>query len=383
MLNIVFFNRVAFPEGNAMSKRHRLMIDYLCKDNNVRVSKYVSWKSKIMPNENSIVGLYNDKVFYQNTRYKPSIWSLLGIFIEGCKFLKKNCVPGDKNVVIFSTVLEIEQICAFWYARHLGYKIVFDVVENMAAPGTSITFSKKMSLFISKLCYKYANAFLVISTHLSHLFSQYRNKPICLMPNSVTRCPNINKKTFSKTFNIVYAGTFAPKDGISFLVKGFDLFSQRYTNVELILIGRKNSSLDKETEQILKENSKISVKGFVDESTLNYYLRHADILAMTRCNSKFANYGFPFKLSEYLSTGNTVIATNVGDVSKYILDGVNAYLIPPEDTNAIANIMEYIYNNEEEAIMVGKRGQYVVDEYFDINKNGKMLVNFLLKEVCV
>lgn len=89
MLNIVFFNRVAFPEGNAMSKRHRLMIDYLCKDNNVRVSKYVSWKSKIMPNENSIVGLYNDKVFYQNTRYKPSIWSLLGIFIEGCKFLKK------------------------------------------------------------------------------------------------------------------------------------------------------------------------------------------------------------------------------------------------------------------------------------------------------
>ena len=65
------------------------------------------------------------------------------------------------------------------------------------------------------------------------------------------------------------------------------------------------------------------------------------------------------------------------------MDGVNAYLIPPEDTNAIANIMEYIYNNEEEAIMVGKRGQYVVDEYFDINKNGKMLVNFLLKEVCV
>lgn len=64
----------------------------------------------------------------------------------------------------------------------------------------------------------------------------------------------------------------------------------------------------------VKDKAYIRYLGFVSDEELIEQLLESDILCMTRCNSVFANYGFPFKLSEYLSTDNVVLATSVGDL---------------------------------------------------------------------
>ena len=101
---------------------------------------------------------------------------------------------------------------------------------------------------------------------------------------------------------------------------------------------------------------------------------------MTRCNSRFANYGFPFKLSEYLATGNIVLATNVGDVCDYIENKKSAYIVPPESSYSIAKAILHIHSNPEEAFTVAKGGLEAMQKHFSIENVGKVFVDFL-KEV--
>ena len=73
------------------------------------------------------------------------------------------------------------------------------------------------------------------------------------------------------------------------------------------------------------------------------------------------------------------MATTVGDVTQYLIDKKNAFLIPPENVDAMAKVLEYIYTNEDFAIQVGKNGQAVVAEFFDVNTNGCKFLEFIKK----
>lgn len=100
---------------------------------------------------------------------------------------------------------------------------------------------------------------------------------------------------------------------------------------------------------------------------------------MTRNNSVFANYGFPFKLSEYLATGNIVMATKVGDVCLYLKDRYDAYLLNPESAKAIADTIIEIAQNPQKAIAVAQKGLETMKQKFSINHIGPIFIDFLSK----
>jgi glycosyltransferase involved in cell wall biosynthesis len=87
---------------------------------------------------------------------------------------------------------------------------------------------------------------------------------------------------------------------------------------------------------------------------------------MTRNNSLYANAGFPFKLGEFLAAGKAIIATNVGDVSQYLTNGINALVIPPESEKAIEEALCLcIENNNELRKKIGSEAKKTALKYFD------------------
>ena len=375
-LNILFIGRPSFPDGYAMTKRHRHIIDYLLTQD-IRVSKYSSWQTDGI--SNPAEGYYKKKVFFKNTQYSKSLLSIFKIGWETCKFLRTNYLKSHKNIIVFTSTLSVEEFIPWIYASIKGYKIFFDVVENYNSNGKDTSFFTKFHLLISKIAYRKAAGIFVISSLLDKKYRAYTKSNICILPNSADiGCEN-KKQSFSSPFKITYAGTFAPKDGVKYLVKGFHLFIQKQNiNAELLLIGKGNADIS--TENIIKQNSHIKKLGYISDGELAEHIRNSDVLAMTRCNSEFANYGFPFKLSEYLATGNTVIATNVGDVTSYLTDKYTAYIIPPENSQAISDVLYYIYTHETEAIQIGKNGQGVVRIHFNKQINGAKFLNFIRQQ---
>ncbi|MCD7925521.1 MAG: glycosyltransferase [Bacteroides sp.] len=289
----------------------------------------------------------------------------------------------QKNIMIFPTILNVEDFIFFRYAHKLGYKIIFDQVEtSYIADGTDESFKRKCYIsfceFISDYAYKKAaGSFVISEALLRQNKSKYPSMPLCLLPNSTPTFYGMPKTTIGSPIKILYSGTYALKDGVSFLIEGVEKAVQAGCKCELILVGkgrvRDMAFLDK-----IKDFSWIKYLGFISDEELYIKMRECDILAMTRTNSKFANFGFPFKLSEYLSIGNVVMATEVGDVPLYLNEN-NSLLIPPEDSNAIASAILYVSENPVKSLQIGRNGLNTMKEKFSIERIGEIFISFLSK----
>ncbi|GAI99715.1 unnamed protein product, partial [marine sediment metagenome] len=57
--------------------------------------------------------------------------------------------------------------------------------------------------------------------------------------------------------------------------------------------------------------------------------------------------GFGLAILEAMMFGIPVIATSVGAARDYILDGINGFIVPPKDSNSIAEKISLLKSNQE------------------------------------
>lgn len=379
-LNVVFIGSQSFPLGGATTKRRRYMIDYM---NNHKIQSHYlicdfKQRSKRQNDTDGIYGIcdYHDITPLADNKKYFKFWR------QGKKILKEWYTNGFQNILIFSTGISLFEYPFFIYAKKLGYKIVFDQVETSYLQNGKSHFLHKINIIISEFlsdkAYKHSSAFVISNNLLNEVHNKYPKRKICLLPNSTPQLCNAPRTTLNKPLTILYSGTYAPKDGVGYLLKGVIEAHDNGTDLKLLLLG-KGTKEDMKVLELVKNKKYIHYLGYVSDEDLKKHLLASDILCMTRCNSRFANYGFPFKLSEYLATGNIVLATNVGDVKLYIKNGQSAYIIPPEDSHAIAHAIQYISSNPQEALSVAKKGLEAMQQHFSIENVGRIFIDFLHK----
>lgn len=381
-LNVVYIGPLSFPLGYASTKRRRYMVDYMNKNeitSHVLSTRYKKDKNLINPQS----GKYGNFSDYFDLSSLFSIKTIFSYYNQGKAKLEEWYDPKKKNILVFHTNLPIEDFIFFKYAFDLGYKIVFDQVEtSYIAKGTNASFKRKCYIglcnIVTNYAYKRAAGSFVISTALKlQNEKKYPSMPLCILPNSTPVLIGKQKSTLSNPVKILYSGTYAPKDGIKFLIEGFLKAVEKNVNCELILVGKGSEKDMQYVRSIIKTNSRINYLGFLSDTDLIHVMQNCDILAMTRNNSIFANYGFPFKLSEYLATGNIVLATRVGDVDMYLKDQYDAYLIEPESAEQIANAIISIVENPQKALDVARNGFRTMQNRFSIEKVGEIFLSFL------
>ena len=64
-------------------------------------------------------------------------------------------------------------------------------------------------------------------------------------------------------------------------------------------------------------------------------------------------------------------------MSGFLEDGVNAYLIPPNDVPALSEAIRHVLLSHEEAAAVGRRGRELALERFDYRVVGAMMAEFI------
>jgi glycosyltransferase involved in cell wall biosynthesis len=305
----------------------------------------------------------------------PFYWLLI------CLLLLSN-KQRDKNFILLESVVELNFSIPVLFSKILGYKIVHDVVENFFIEQKKITKSQKTNLFISRLFYIYtsfySNGIIVISEELFKMYSEY-NKPIIKIYNAI----EINKIDVSCTVKntattFLYSGTFGSKDGVKDLILAFNKISVYYSNIKLVLTGKNNSKYFQECMDLIKSNEKIKYLGYLSYQDLDKEYQNADVLVITRDNSLFANYGFPYKLSEYLTYKKPVICSAVSDIPALFTDYVDILLTQPSNIESIIEKMKYTIEHKSELIQLSENGFNKGKEYFSISKNGSLLNNFLV-----
>ncbi len=78
------------------------------------------------------------------------------------------------------------------------------------------------------------------------------------------------------------------------------------------------------------------------------------------------NECLPLTILEAMATGLPVVATDVGGVSEEVEDGVTGYLIPPHDTDALAEAMIRVLRSPDRGAKMGEAGRRKVESEFSI-----------------
>lgn len=105
-------------------------------------------------------------------------------------------------------------------------------------------------------------------------------------------------------------------------------------------------------------------------------LTSARVLLLPRASGVFSSAGFPQKLGEYLASGTPVVVTGVGDIPKYLVDGVSAYVVNADDTDAFtAAVVRAL--RDPDASRVGSEGRELADELLNSQAASMRLVAFL------
>ena len=233
------------------------------------------------------------------------------------------------------------------------------------------------NLFFERRLSRYVNGIIVISQYLRKKLSKVsKNKvPILLVPACLLVPSSPLKKNNNKNgvVRFLYAGSYGNKDGLPLLVSAFNDVSIEYA-CELMLAGKYYNSIE---YLKIDNNDKIKFYGFIPDEDFSKFLENADVLCMTRVGSDYANAGFPFKLVEYLSTGKPVISSDVSDVKSYLKDKYDIFLYEADNLNELKNTMKYVIINPSTAADIGMRGYESALKFFNVEIEGKKLINFL------
>lgn len=377
----VLVMNVSMLDGMASSARVRDLLEPMITDGRISVSNLIYDNYRFgEPEQLNFLRKVIHKVIPLSMSKPATFYRFLQ---GGFSFIRKSRVKTAKNILYFYDYPDVKSIMFVLYARLLGYKVIIDMIEDNDFFTQYISlvhrFRITSSRFFLRFTPRFTSAYIGISDHIVEKLKKLTaDVPVHFVPVTVQMkwfAPS-NGISDDADIRIFYGGSFAAKDGLSVLIDAFDRASRSVDNIHLVLTGRgQQHDMDAILHQVgkLEHKKRVHFKGYL--STPDYYalMNTCHIFCMTRNRSAYANAGFPFKLGEFLACGKAIIATKVGDVQKYLVNGKNALLIEPESATELAESIVYFITHKEEGDRMGKEARHTAEENFDSEKLSEQL----------
>ena len=134
-----------------------------------------------------------------------------------------------------------------------------------------------------------------------------------------------------------------------------------------------------QTSLIVKNNLQDCVRmlGCINPDQVPSFLSNAAILALARPANIQSAYGFPTKVGEYLSTGNPVVVTRVGELEDFLKDGESCLFAAPDSPEDFAEKLIWLLDHPEESIIIGRNGKNVADTCFNCRLEAHKVLELL------
>lgn len=221
---------------------------------------------------------------------------------------------------------------------------------------------------------------LVISTYLEKLCRQYLG-PGCrtlLVPVLIDGTAPIPRVEPGNA--VVYCGSLDHPEVLGLL----DIFARvadTFPDVRLKLVGDAKRAASREglrrRAASLGIGDRVDYTGHVTRDQLPALLAGARALVLPRPSGAFSQAGLPTKVADYLCAGRPVVVSANGDLPRYLTDGEDAYLAPPDDAAAFADRLRHVLSEPEQGSAVGARGRETALRKFDAAVHGARVVQFV------
>ena len=218
---------------------------------------------------------------------------------------------------------------------HLGEHSFFKTFgkkEVLARANGIITHGEKMYDYCIKN--NISKAEITTSIPLGELSLYKDYNPI---PNNL----EIEEKYKSGIFVLLMFGRFFEYKGLSLLLKAEELMRKKGEKGFSILLAGRGPDLDFHYEQIYKNSNIILIDDYIDNASVSYIFENSSAVVLPYVE---ATQSGVIPLS--YSFGKPIIATDVGSISEFIIDGKTGKLVKAGDPKDLAEKIINLKNNK-------------------------------------
>jgi Glycosyltransferase len=221
-----------------------------------------------------------------------------------------------------------------------------------------------------------ADYIITVNELLENKFKRYNNN-VKILRNYPVLSGDEYIKTYEKMPVFIYIGGLTRDRGI---LKILQSIKKVKTRCKYIFIGGfDNNQFQQETKNYINENlSNIDIQftGKIPHMQVFKYLKQADagFTLLQPNNLRYVN-SEPIKLFEYMMSKTAVIASDFPMLSKIINNSECGIAVQPDDTQKIADVVDYIANNRECAKLMGTNGRQEVKKLYNWSYMEKRLIS--------
>jgi len=262
-----------------------------------------------------------------------------------------------------------------WAARVAGINLIIHSVHGFSFNGYQPSFLRAFYIFIERVTSHVTTRFILVSKAniekgiAERIFSKEKavliRSGIDIREFHEVKGDRMKKKeelgADARCPLVAMIACFkAQKSPLDF-VKIARIVSDNIAAIRFLLVG--DGVLRSEIEELIKKlgmDGKILLLGWRND--IPEILSCIDVLVLTSLWE-----GLPRVFPQAMASGVPVVATEVDGAPEAIKNGINGYLLPPKDINAMAEKVIYLIRHPEKAQEMGEKGKGLVEE-FDIWK---------------
>lgn len=305
-------------------------------------------------------------------------------FPNGIAFGVINEAMKDFDIVVgvsYNGLSELIETCLYLPIVMLRKKPLIMYSEDFGGN----TLSRKIITPLLKILTIVSSAILVPGTKHKEYFISLGASPdkIFLFPNAsnVTAKENdhilkekLKEKLGTKDKKIIlYVGRLVERKGVQYLIKAFTKLRTERKDVDLVIVGRGEygEKLESLCENLnVKDN--VHFMGFFENEFLSAFYLLSNICVMPSSLGE----SWVLVLNEAMYFGKPVIATDgVGGAFDMIKDGINGYMVPAKDVNALFEAMKKILSDPDLEKKMGEKSKKIVKEGFTYEHMVKGFMN--------
>ncbi len=385
-LNLIIIGDLfTFPEGHAATHRvHSYAGGFLENGSNVAV---ICFKNEYGQGDGTYGGYRYFFPFSSRTR-SPFIlirqYRKFLKYINAVKIISQLSQADGIDALIVYSENSLTHLFSFFLSRLFSAVLILEQNEHPLKNYQSSGFKRLKGSARSAVVYKLFDGILCISDYLvNYLSRRIRRSAEVLLVSSTVDTRKFERK-YSRPVAFDYIGYFGNinvgRDAVDILVQAFYLIAKKYPNLHLVMTGSINAHDDlllRELVEKLGIRDRVRLLGDVNGNLVMEYMMNAKLLALPRTIDFRTLASFPSKLTEYLATGIPVVSVDVGDISKYVVDNENVFLVKSPGAEAFASKLEFALDNYRHAKKVGLNGKKLTSGVFSYKYQTKRIAEFV------
>jgi len=166
-------------------------------------------------------------------------------------------------------------------------------------------------------------------------------------------------------FMVGYFGSFSRLEGLPVLLEAFSNLCTDMPEAKLLIVGARNVEGADDVELIVRRRGlgkNVILLGPQPYARVPSLMQAADVLVAPKIRAPENEMANPIKIYEYLASEIPCITSMVGEASELVRETEAAFVVEPDDPEALERAIRFALKNRAAAITVAKKGRALAEQ---------------------